>query len=170
MFCLNCNKETQNPKFCGRSCSTAYNNKLNPRKKLEGICSCGKVISKTRKYCVDCRNTNSEEYRKMTLAEFQKRSSVKGKHPSWKNAHLRHFARRWHKERIIEPCQNCGYDKHVEVCHIKPVRDFLPTATLGEVNAKENVVFLCPNCHWEFDNGLLTLSEGLEPPSSKLCA
>ena len=28
---------------------------------------------------------------------------------------------------------------------------------IGEVNCEENLIQLCPNCHWEFDNGLQTL-------------
>lgn len=53
-------------------------------------------------------------------------------------------------------CQ-CGYDKHVEVCHIKAIRDFDLKTKIKDINSKENLVLLCPNCHWEFDNGLLTL-------------
>ena len=51
----------------------------------------------------------------------------------------------------------CGYDKHVECCHIKAVSDFPDTALLGEVNAPGNLVLLCRNCHWELDHGLLVL-------------
>lgn len=51
-------------------------------------------------------------------------------------------------------CQNCGYSKHVEVCHIKPVSKFPDTAKLDEVNNITNLLLLCPNCHYEFDHFL----------------
>ena len=47
--------------------------------------------------------------------------------------------------------------KHVELCHIKPIHSFSETSTLGEINSENNVVQLCPNCHWEFDNGFLDI-------------
>jgi hypothetical protein len=56
-----------------------------------------------------------------------------------------------------KPCVNCSYDKHVEVCHIKNVADFPLTSTLNEINSSENLILLCRNCHWEFDNGMLRL-------------
>ncbi len=49
-------------------------------------------------------------------------------------------------------CAKCGYDKHVEVCHIKPISSFDKSTPLGIVNGKENLMLLCPNCHWEHDN------------------
>lgn len=60
---------------------------------------------------------------------------------------------------MLVNCNNCGYNKHVELCHIKPITSFDPSATIREVNALSNVVQLCPNCHWEFDNGLLNLNK-----------
>lgn len=49
-------------------------------------------------------------------------------------------------------CTHCGYDKHVEVCHITDIKDFDITTLLSVVNAKENLILLCRNCHWEFDH------------------
>ena len=54
-------------------------------------------------------------------------------------------------------CKVCGYDKHVEVCHIKSVSSFLDTATVLEINSIENLVVLCRNHHWEYDHDLLKL-------------
>ena len=58
MKCLNCNKETNNPKFCNRSCSAIYNNRAFPKRK-KGISdrikvckNCGKEYrGNARKYC-----------------------------------------------------------------------------------------------------------------------
>jgi hypothetical protein len=52
-------------------------------------------------------------------------------------------------------CAECGYEAHVEACHVRPVRDFPLDATLNEINHPTNLVFLCPNHHWEFDRGRL---------------
>ena len=49
-------------------------------------------------------------------------------------------------------CAHCGYDKHVEIAHVKPVSSFPQTALLLEINSRSNLLHLCPNCHWEFDH------------------
>ena len=54
-----------------------------------------------------------------------------------------------------QECSNCGYNKHVETCHIKAIADFSPTVTIAEVNANSNLTLFCRNCHWEFDHKLL---------------
>ena len=54
-------------------------------------------------------------------------------------------------------CAVCGYDKHVEVAHIKSVAEFDDSATVKEINSIDNLIGLCPNHHWEYDHGLLKL-------------
>ena len=54
-------------------------------------------------------------------------------------------------------CAICGYDKHIEIAHIKSVASFDEYATIGEINSADNLIALCPNHHWEYDNGLLSL-------------
>lgn len=55
MNCINCNKQTNNPKFCGRSCAASYNNKINPKRKPENKCKiCQQSISTSRKHCKKC--------------------------------------------------------------------------------------------------------------------
>jgi hypothetical protein len=56
-------------------------------------------------------------------------------------------------------CVNCGYDKHYEVCHIKQVKDFPDTASMAEIHALDNLIALCPNCHWELDHGMLRIQD-----------
>jgi hypothetical protein len=55
-------------------------------------------------------------------------------------------------------CHQCGYSKHIEVAHIKAVSEFTSDTLITVINAPKNLVGLCPNCHWEFDHNLLTLS------------
>ena len=52
----------------------------------------------------------------------------------------------------IKVCEHCGYSKHVEVCHIKPISSFSDDSLVSEVNDRSNIKILCPNCHWEFDH------------------
>lgn len=40
MNCLNCNNSTNNPKFCSRSCSASYNNKLFPKREKGIVYPC----------------------------------------------------------------------------------------------------------------------------------
>lgn len=69
---------------------------------------------------------------------------------------ISHPSIRSHARTIAKPegksCEECGYSKFVEVCHVRAVKDFPSTATLEEINAPENLKLLCPNCHWEHDH------------------
>jgi 5-methylcytosine-specific restriction endonuclease McrA len=53
---------------------------------------------------------------------------------------------------IKKSCKVCGYSVHVEVCHIKSISSFTETDTISQVNSLENLVYLCPNHHWEYDH------------------
>ena len=55
-------------------------------------------------------------------------------------------------------CVVCGYDKHIEIAHIKAVSEFSESSKLSEINDPNNLIALCPNHHWEYDHGLLNLS------------
>lgn len=75
---------------------------------------------------------------------------------------------RWRSRRSVSAelssgCEVCGYRKHVEVCHIKPVSDFSRDTKMSVVNDRGNLIILCPNCHWEFDNGLLNDRKIIQP-------
>jgi predicted restriction endonuclease len=63
----------------------------------------------------------------------------------------------FHKNNPEKKCKVCGYDKYIEVCHIKSVSSFGDDALITDINAVDNLVGLCPNHHWEFDNGHLEL-------------
>lgn len=62
---------------------------------------------------------------------------------------------------VPHKCVICGYAKHIEVCHIKPVHTFHDNTPPAIINADSNVTFLCPTHHWEFDHGMLRKT----PPS-----
>jgi len=54
-------------------------------------------------------------------------------------------------------CLICGYTNHTEVCHIREVSGFSDESFIGEINDINNLMALCPNHHWEFDNDLLEI-------------
>jgi hypothetical protein len=160
--CFHCGIETSNPKFCSKSCAAKQSNKI-PKRKISKKCSqCESVV---RNYKSKLCEYHFQDYLKgrkrslleLTLADYTNRNCIKRLHASSKFAHIRGLCRSWHKDKLSLPCHICGYSKHVELAHIKPLSSFEPTAKLKEVNAESNVVQLCPNCHWEFDNGLVTL-------------
>jgi hypothetical protein len=66
---------------------------------------------------------------------------------------VRRIARElWQRLAYPQHCEVCGYDKHFEICHIQAIRTFTLDTKLRVVNNPSNLVALCPNCHWEFDN------------------
>jgi len=74
------------------------------------------------------------------------------------SAQLRELARRSYQQaQLPRVCSNCGYDKHVEICHIRALNSFPDDTPIATINDLSNLVALCPNCHWEFDHGLLKL-------------
>ena len=79
---------------------------------------------------------------------------------NWQSARssIQKIARSIYFENTVSPkCEICGYTHHVEVAHIKPVSEFTETATIREINSIDNLIGLCPNHHWEYDNGILEL-------------
>ena len=150
-YCKSCNKETSNPSFCSRSCAAKYNNSTKPKRKKKGyICSsCGVQHFERRVKCSSCR----EEDKQRTVGDV-----VYTKHHKSSAYSLIRTQARAVTKHLLQECANCGYDKHVETCHIKPISSYTLDTPLSIVNSLSNLVLLCPNCHWEFDSGLLALS------------
>jgi len=67
-LCKNCNKETNNPKFCSRSCSASHNNKGVRRHgqppKSHFCLHCNNKLKPKRKYCsIKCQQTHQRNLR-----------------------------------------------------------------------------------------------------------
>lgn len=158
--------------YCSRSCSAKTNNVGVQRNKAkQRICKGCKTAyfcidgHRSVTFCLDCLDGYSSVFERdtaytksLTVGEYRHKLANRDKHRSWLHAEVRGFNRRWNASLRELPCQHCGYNKHVELCHKRDIADFPDSATLGEINSRENVIQLCRNCHWEFDNGLLTLS------------
>ena len=155
--------------FCSKSCSAKYNNvgrQRNPPKerackKCNGkyVCLGGHKSLSLCESCSDEHKNKSNSCKELTLLECQSALYLKDKHPSWINGRVRSFARSWNKDLTEMPCQKCGYSTHVELCHIKAVSKFDSTSKLEQINHPDNLLVLCRNHHWEFDNGILPIDE-----------
>lgn len=161
--CKHCGNPTNNVKFCSRSCSASSTNVTSPKTRTKKTCIvCGKQVksyrhSRCEEHQQEYLDNKPERIRELTLATYWNKKSLEKLHQSSKNAHIRLLARSHFKDLVTKPCYICGYSKHVELCHIKPIREFKPEDKVGDVNSYKNLIQLCPNCHWEFDNGLVEL-------------
>ena len=151
-YCLQCGKNTNNPKFCSRSCAASKNNKV-PKRQLQNLCKkCEKPCLSSRTYCSKQCTYSYRDWDSMTLHE------VRGIANYQKNSRVRDLARSiYRKSGKPKHCFVCGYSKHYEVCHIHGISTYELSTPLSVINSIENLIALCPNHHWELDNHLLTL-------------
>lgn len=159
--CLNCNLpievrgsqkvgEIKVKIFCNNSCAARYNN-LRRGRHGPRCRRCKKPLER-RAICDDCKKPRSYPIAKRTKGELFARRS------NWQSARSSIRQHAWDIYRESgQPkiCIVCQYDRHVEIGHRESVSKFPNTATIGEINALTNLVPLCPNHHWEFDNGFL---------------
>ncbi len=133
--------------FCNHSCTGQYNG---AQKRKHTKCnSCGNQFPRmgNSRICPQCKE-NRVVLENLTLEELM-RSRKLTLRQQLHNA-IRTMARRM-KYRSTT-CERCPYTKHVQVAHKKAIKDFPLTAKISEVNCHENFLYLCPNCHWEYDN------------------
>lgn len=143
-----------NPKFCSKSCANSYNNKKFPKriKKLNKckLDICSNVTSGRKLYC----ESHSPGSGKRTIGYYRSRSSRDAQAYNT----IRQLARSSYiKSNNPQLCLICNYQNHFEICHIIPLSSFDDDVEISEINSESNIVALCPNCHWELDNGLLNL-------------
>lgn len=119
---------------------------------------CGNWCGSGRKRCLECRNKHKKHLKEQSLLATKNTSTYNHGHISNRYAKIRYHARHDYESLLIT-CEICGYSKHVEICHIKPIKDFDENATIQEINSRSNIIGLCPNCHWEFDHGMIDLNK-----------
>jgi len=96
------------------------------------------------------------ELKNITVLEFYRIYKIKNRISGF--SRIRNLNRKWNKHLLNNGCTVCGYKIHVELAHIKPLKDFDLKSKLCDINDESNNLALCPNHHWEFDNGLLELN------------
>lgn len=134
-------------KFCSISCAAKFNNKLKPKRKPndDKFCSCGNRKGGRAKMCIECW---LDQMGRKTLSEVSKkyRGSLK-----WMA--VREDAKnRMNRWKVEKKCEKCGWDIHVEVNHKIKISEFPLDTLIKIVNSRENLHYLCPNCHWEFEH------------------
>lgn len=139
-------------RFCSVICSNKAR-KDNPlwkekRIKVKRYCSCGEELIGRRILCDDCIKLKSLDCKTVGSFKHLKDANRYGQ--------IREAARKIAKN-ITNKCFHCGYDLHVEVCHIKEIGKFPDDTPISEINRIENLVKLCKNHHWELDKGFLKI-------------
>ena len=162
MTCLQRNQQlkgTNQKKFCCRSCAATYNNKVFRKRKptLRKCITCdamiGGAVYGQRLHCFQC--IKDKKHYKGTPVEIQTIEQVVKRAGSNRYDNIRVHARALYKKELSNPCcERCGYTKHVELCHKQAISEFEKNTLIVEVNRRDNIMFLCPNCHWEFDHNL----------------
>lgn len=164
-------------RFCDNSCAAFYNNKLRPprhsTKTTSGNCkSCGAIIlfkNRTnnngyytkRKYCDACAKINRIKNRGDNLfTNITKGELFNNRKQQWQSARssIQKDARIKYlnsNKQLI--CFICGYNKHVDIAHIKSVSKFPNETLISTINDPSNLLALCPNHHWEYDHKLINI-------------
>jgi len=152
-ICRNCGeiihlKDGQKPseinrkKYCDSSCAAKYNNTIRIRIKKE-------------RFKID-KKPPFEYLNGVTKGQFLDKKGIYHKY----RAIIRKHAQWIYKQnKGDEFCKVCGYMKHIEVAHIKSVSMFSNDTLITDINDFNNLVGLCPNHHWEFDNGIVEIGQ-----------
>jgi len=170
--CLQCHKvievpdghkvgETKSKCFCNHTCAAIFNNARRRRTHKTYSYECERCHGSypiqynfKRRFCNDC----------LQIIKFERSIASKTKGEFFKSKNTWQLARSKiarmarliiRKSGIKAKCRICGYRKHVECSHNKRVADFPDTAFISEINNIKNLSYLCPNHHWEHENGLL---------------
>jgi HNH endonuclease len=162
--------------FCNRACANRFNNRSRmipqtervnrertrrSHRLLPSVCQhCGQETRSRegrRKLCDTCyrsfRFPDGVTFPERTKQElFARRSSWQSARSSIRN----HAHRIYCQSGKPLACLVCGYATHVDIAHLRPVNSFPDAATIHEINDISNLIPLCPNHHWELDNGILS--------------
>lgn len=149
MKCLFCGKEIGNKKYCSKKCHNS--NRKNIKNKSCELC--GEPTVCYSKYCSNCSPVLNPKSLQITLGKYKE--DHKGNKANTYSL-IRYHARKVTKNRE-QKCAICGWSEYVEVCHIKDIKNFNDDTIIADINADDNLILLCPNCHWELDNGHLKL-------------
>ena len=148
--CIQCGTNTKNKKFCSRSCSAKFNNKEFPKRKSKRSLFCPQCSGKKDPRSNLCKNCTTSGLGDLTLRE----AIYEKHHRSSAYALVRTRARTIAKKLGLDKCQKCGYNKHVEIAHKKSISSFDDSTLISLINSEDNLIALCPNCHWEYDHNL----------------
>ena len=143
-------------KIVSEYCRDCYLKSLSSKYACE---SCGKTRNKTASpICRDCYNANRTDIILSNKTPISETFYTYGSRNKYNYI-------RMHSRRLIDSlgidkvCSCCKFEHGVQICHIKSISDFPEDTPLNEVNSIDNLILLCPNCHWLFDHGYPSLDE-----------
>lgn len=161
--------------FCCQSHSASYTNRYrNNDKKMKDVVwkggkhkkgynacpRCGKLKSYTAELCRKCCiELKHEKIKLKTLGYY-----IDGhKYLTIKCSEIRKDARRTiENSNKVKHCCFCGnnheFDEILDVHHIKGILKFPSSATIGEINNIDNLMWVCPSHHKMLEKGLITLT------------
>lgn len=157
--CKQCNIEfkkrnteiIKSPKhFCTISCAAKFNSTVSPLRIEQKLLKEAKRVAKEQEIKLP----------KIIAIDNTTKGDLFNDRPNWQAARsgIQKRARNiFIASNKLKQCLECGYSKHYEVCHIKPVASFSNETLISEINNIDNLIALCPTHHWEFDNGHLIL-------------
>jgi len=154
--------------FTGKAGNRTNSNAKHTRVITNKDCAvCKKNFKPSRNYvkCCStaCANTMTSKRKMVDWNARTLEESMNYSTPRTRYVHVRKHARKVMKESDKQKeCEVCGFDVVIEVCHVKGIAEFSPSATLGEVNALDNLMYLCPNHHAMMDRGLLQGCDSVE--------
>lgn len=144
--------------YCSSSCAAIANNKITQefkKKKTKKCKNCPNLIFTHAIYCKTCWNQFGS-IDNLTLFDVAGDRCMDATRYSPIRARCRRVYMQSERPKC---CLKCGYEKHIEICHIKAISEFSLDSIISEINSRGNTVALCPNCHWEFDHGLISKQE-----------
>lgn len=142
--------------FCNQTCANTYNNSISKKDRTSCCNNCLKSFTKTKD---KVSNTCSQLcYMELGMKQRLMKDVIKRTDAN-KYDNIRQNARKYSKYFYPTNCMLCGYDKHYEVCHVKDLKNFTREETIYEINNKNNLIHLCPNCHWEFDHNQIDIQK-----------
>jgi hypothetical protein len=124
--------------FCSSSCSATYNNRLRIRKEKP-------------------KSIKKEKEDKIGLLTKDELFGIRGSYQSARSTICKIARRVYKASGNPMKCLVCGYEKHTDISHVDPVSEFSGDSKINEINHVTNLVALCPNHHWEFDNKLIDI-------------
>lgn len=160
--CCKCGTPTKNPKFCSSSCAASFNNmitnghKIGRKQKIKNCKRCKKPILGNRiNVCKTCRpliKTIDGSYQQASMVTKEMIST----NDTQQYRRIRNQARNIaFDNNLLKSCAYCGYSLHVECCHKHSIESFPNSTLISEINSLQNLIGLCRNHHWEYDNGYL---------------
>lgn len=162
--------EVRHKQFCSRSCAAKINNHIHPKRKPEqdtwSCVTCGETFHRTecasgrrstRCYCNPCLAKVRASRKGVEILLVRTKGELFENRKNWQSARTtiaKHARQVLLASKRSPSCEapDCGYSNHVDICHRRSVASFPDETLIQDINDLSNLLFLCPNHHWEFDH------------------